>query len=60
MSIKVIRNWLNLIFMLGAVVGLIIYFAYSRQTGIYVILCAMVVKFCESALRMMPLRNEED
>jgi len=55
MNIDTVRNWLNLIFMLSAIVGLLIYFFHSKQTGIYVILCAMVVKFCESALRMMKI-----
>jgi len=57
MNIKVIRNWMNIIFMLGALVGLGFYFFSSRETGIYIILCAMVVKFCESALRMMNIER---
>ncbi len=57
MNIKVIRNWLNIIFMLGALVGLGFYFFHSRETGIYIILCAMVVKFFESALRMMNIEK---
>lgn len=59
-KIKVVRNWLNIIFMLGALVGLAFYFFYSHQTGIYIILCAMVVKFAEASLRMMPLRQDDD
>ena len=34
------------------------YFFSSHETGIYIILCAMVVKFCEAALRMMPLNEK--
>lgn len=60
MKTKVIRNWLNIIFMLGAIVGLGFYFFASKQTGIYIILCAMVVKFCEASLRMMPMKEEDD
>ena len=52
MNIKTIRNVMNFIFMLGAVVGLIVYFSHSKETGTYIILCAMVVKFFEAALRM--------
>lgn len=59
MNIKVIRNWLNIIFMLGAIVGLCFYFFNSRETGIYIILCSMVVKFCESALRMMNIEGRD-
>ncbi len=60
MSMKTIRNWMNIIFMLGAIVGLLIYFFYRKETGTYVILAAMVVKFFEAALRMMPMRQEDD
>ena len=52
MNIQVIRNWLNIIFMLGAIVGLIFYFTHHKETGIYIILISMVVKFAEAALRM--------
>ena len=51
-----IRNWLNIIFMIGAVVGVIMYLQKTEQThmtGLYVILCSMVVKIAESSLRMM-------
>ncbi|MDE6002355.1 MAG: hypothetical protein K2M96_07375 [Prevotella sp.] len=53
MSIKVVRNWLNLIFIIGAIVGMLVYYKYSRETGIYIILASMMVKFTESALRMI-------
>ena len=59
-KIKVIRNWLNIIFMLGAIVGLCFYFFVSKQTGIYIILCAMVVKFGEASMRMFPMKEEDD
>ena len=52
MNIKTIRNIMNFVFMLGAVVGLIVYFSHRKETGTYIILCAMVVKFFEAALRM--------
>ena len=52
MNTDVIRNWLNVIFMLGAIVGLVFYFAHQREMGIYIILVSMVVKFAEAALRM--------
>ncbi len=52
MNINVIRNVLNIIFMLGALVGLIFYFNHHKETGIYIILISMVFKFAEAALRM--------
>ena len=58
MKIKVVRNWLNFLFIIGAIVGLIMYYKVSRETGIYVIMGSMMIKFTESALRMM-YKNEE-
>ncbi|MBO5549203.1 MAG: hypothetical protein J5954_06240 [Prevotella sp.] len=53
MSIKSIRNWLNLLFMLGAIVGLLVYFMRSREQGTYIILGSMILKFVEAGLRMI-------
>ena len=58
MKIKVIRNWLNFVFIIGAIAGLLLYYKVSRETGLYVILGSMLIKFSESALRMM-YKNEE-
>ncbi len=52
MKTDVIRNWLNIIFMLGAIIGLVFYFNHQKETGIYIILMSMVFKFAEAALRM--------
>ena len=57
MNIKVLRNWLNFLFILGAIAGMFLYYKVSRETGIYVILGSMMIKFTESALRMMK-KNE--
>lgn len=46
-----IRQILNLIFMIGAIVGVIILFTGSRTVGIIVILVAMVFKIAECAFR---------
>ena len=53
MSIKVIRNWLNFIFIIGAIIGMLIYYKGDQTTGIYIILGSMIIKFTESALRMI-------
>ena len=58
MNIKVLRNWLNFLFILGAIAGMFLYYKVSRETGIYVILGSMMIKFTESALRMMK-KNED-
>lgn len=56
MNKDLIRNWLNIIFMIMAVVGVILFLQKresTRMLGLYIILTAMVVKITESALRMM-------
>lgn len=52
-NISALRQWLNIIFMVGAVIGVILYFALADQTvGIIIILISMVFKFTEAALRL--------
>ena len=54
-KVSALRQWLNIIFMVGAVIGVIFYFALTEtdQTiGIIIILSSMVFKFAEAALRL--------
>lgn len=53
MNIRVVRNWLNTIFIIGAAVGMYIYYKGDTVAGIYIILASMIIKFTESALRML-------
>ena len=53
MSKDQIRNWLNIIFMIGAVVGVIYYLTKDRIVGTYIILISMCFKIAESSLRMI-------
>lgn len=51
-----IRNWLNLIFMIGAVIGVILFLQKNEDThllGLYIILISMCFKIAESSLRMI-------
>jgi len=48
-----LRQVLNVVFMLGAIVGVLLYMGYNQQTGIIVILAAMVLKFIECVLRLI-------
>ena len=52
MNTKLIRNILNILFMAGAIVGLCFYFSGHKETGTYLILVSMVIKFGEASLRM--------
>ncbi len=48
-----IRNILNLVFMLGAVVGVVVYFVGNDRMGLYVILGAMLFKIAECCFRFI-------
>lgn len=48
-----IRNWLNIIFMIMAVVGVIYYLTKDRTVGTYIILFSMCFKIAESSLRII-------
>lgn len=51
-----IRNILNIIFMIGAVVGVILFLSKNeerRNLGLYIILIAMCFKIAESSMRMI-------
>lgn len=51
--IDYIRQWLNIIFMLGAVVGVIFYFLSDSNMGVIILLTAIVFKFVECVLRVI-------
>ena len=48
-----IRNVLNIIFMIGAVAGVIYYLKVDKTAGTLIILTAMCFKIAESSMRMM-------
>lgn len=47
-----LRNTLNIIFMLGAIVGVVIYLYAGRTAGTIVILVAMLFKIVECVFRL--------
>ena len=47
-----LRNVLNIIFMIGAVVGCAVFYYSDHVTGTIIILIAMAFKFVECALRL--------
>ena len=48
-----IRNILNIIFMITAVVGVIWYLTKDQTMGTYIILFSMCFKIAESSMRMI-------
>jgi len=50
-----LRQWLNIIFIIGAIVGIIAVYVHSRELGIYIFIGASALKFIELTLRMLKL-----
>ncbi|MBQ6203687.1 MAG: hypothetical protein IJK46_06280 [Prevotella sp.] len=48
-----LRQILNLLFMVGAAAGLAVYFLSSTQIGTFIILFSMVLKIVECVLRLL-------
>ena len=48
-----LRNILNLIFMIGAVVGVVLYFNSDTTVGTVIMLAAVVLKIIECSLRFI-------
>ena len=48
-----LRNWLNIIFMLGAIVDMLTYTFAGQLIGTIIIICAMLFKVVECCLRFM-------
>ena len=55
MTIRSVRNWLNLIFVVGAASGMLVFYLQNRDMGTYIILGSMVFKFIEVTLRLMKI-----
>ena len=54
-NIFVVRQLLNVAFILAALAGMACYIWGDKQVGIYIALGAMILKMTESAIRMMKL-----
>ena len=50
---RMLRQWLNILFIIGAIVGVAVFYKYDSEKGTIVIIAAMVLKFIECALRLM-------
>jgi len=52
---RTLRMWLNIIFMVGAIAGLLVYFYADHETAKYILIAACVFKFVELALRILKI-----
>lgn len=48
-----LRQILNILFMLGAIVGVIVYLKYGRDLGTIIILVSMAFKLAECVFRLL-------
>ncbi len=53
--LRVLRWWLNLVFIIDAIVGMIWYMKGDRDTAVYIMIAAVVMKFVEVTLRIAKL-----
>lgn len=52
---RTLRFWLNIVFMVGAIAGLVVYFYADREAAKYILIAASVFKFVELALRILKI-----
>ncbi len=48
-----LRNLLNIVFIIGAIVGMLVYFFKNDEIGMIIILGAMAFKMCECVIRLV-------
>lgn len=48
-----LRNILNIVFIIGAIAGMLIYFFKSDEAGTIIVLGAMAFKMCECVIRLV-------
>ncbi len=55
---RLLRNILNTIFVIGAAAGMATYYWGSKETGTYIIIGAMAFKFIEVVVRLLKLEDK--
>ena len=55
---RLIRNILNTIFIIGALTVMAVFYLGHKETGTYIILAAMVFKFIEVVVRLLKLEDK--
>ena len=48
-----LRNLLNTVFIIGAALGMIVYFFKNEEVGMVIVLGAMAFKMCECVIRLV-------
>ena len=53
--LRKLRFWLNVVFMVGAIAGMLLYFTSYHELAVYILIASSVPKFIELTLRIMNL-----
>jgi len=53
--LRMLKLWLNIIFMLGAATGMVLWFTNYRDVATYVLIGSIIPKFLEVTLRILKL-----
>ncbi len=54
---RLLRNILNTIFIIGAAIGMVLFYMGHKDTGTYIIIAAMAFKFIEVVVRLLKLED---
>ena len=52
---RTLRLWLNIIFMVGAIIGLVVYFKVDHDLAKWILIVSLVFKFVELFLRIFKI-----
>ncbi|MCR4604105.1 MAG: hypothetical protein K5683_11330 [Prevotella sp.] len=52
---RTLRLWLNIIFMVGAIAGLIVYFKVDHEMAKWILIVSLIFKFIELFLRIFKI-----
>lgn len=55
---RLVRNILNIVFIIGAIIGMCIYYKGNTETGTIIIIVAMAFKFIEVVIRLLKLEDK--
>lgn len=53
-KLRKLRQVLNIIFIIGAIVGVATYYWHDHDLGLYIVLGSMIFKFIEVSIRLLP------
>ena len=55
---RLLRNILNTFFIIGAIIGMALFYMGHKEVGTYIIIIAMAFKFIEVVMRLLKLEDK--